>query len=239
MVVAIRLVVLGISQPPSAAVCSLPRTLLRRGALHGVLGATTTLVGGTSHVNNQVGLLRVVVDVLAHSVVHFGPVALVARRPDLETLGTRVLFSALLDALTIVHPDEFAGGVSLYFGTQISNFAIARTTGCALKRRFLCCWLAQVSIGLVVAVAVIETHVVRIHIVHVQVTVGMVVAIRLVVLGISQPPSAAVCSLPRTLLRRGALHRILGATTTLVGGTSHVNNQVGLARVVLDVLAHS
>ena len=46
------------------------------------------------------------------------------------------------------------------------------------------------------AVAVIETHVVGIHIVNVQVAVGVVVAIRFVVSAISQPPSGAVGSLP-------------------------------------------
>jgi len=101
MVVAIRLVVSAISQPPSAAVGSPPRTLLGGGALHGVLGAATTTVGGTSHVNNKVGLLRVVVDVLAHSVVHDGPVVLVARRPDLVTLWTRMLLNALFNPETV------------------------------------------------------------------------------------------------------------------------------------------
>ena len=125
VVVAIRLVVLGISQPPSAAVFSLPRTLLRRGALHGVLGATATLVCGTSHVNNQVGLLRVVVDVLLHRVVHDGPVVLVARRPDLVTLRARVLFNALLDPATICYSDDIPGGIS--GRADHRNFAV----GCA------------------------------------------------------------------------------------------------------------
>jgi len=98
--------------------------------------------------------------------------------------------------------------------------------------------LAKVSRRRIVAVAVIETHVIRIHFVNVQVAVGMVVAIRLVVFGISQPPSAAVGSLPRPLLSSGALHGVLGAATTTVGGTSHVNDQVGLSRVVVDVLLH-
>jgi len=101
VVVAIRLVVLRISQPPRAAVGGPPRALLSSGALHGVLGAATTTVGGTSHVNNEVGLLRVVIDVLAHSVVHFDPVVLVARRPDLVTLRTRMLLSALSNPDTV------------------------------------------------------------------------------------------------------------------------------------------
>jgi len=77
--------------------------------------------------------------------------------------------------------------------------------------------------AVVVTVVVVKAHVVGIHIVNLQVAVGVVVAIRLVVSGISQPPSAAVFCLPRTLLRRGALHGVLGAATTAVGGTSHVN----------------
>ena len=102
MVVAIRLVVLGISQPPIAAVGSLPRSLLRSGTLHSVLRATATLVRGTSHVNNQVGFLRVVFDVLAQRVEHDGPVVLVARRPDLVASRTRVCLSTLLNLLPLV-----------------------------------------------------------------------------------------------------------------------------------------
>jgi len=112
VVVAIRLVVPGISQPPSAAVGSPPRTLLGGGALHGVLGAATTTVGGTSHVNNEVRLLRVVVDVLAHSVVHFDPVVFVTRRPDLPTCGTRTLVSASPHAAAVPDPQYFACRVS-------------------------------------------------------------------------------------------------------------------------------
>jgi len=125
VVVAIRLVVSGISQPPSAAVGSPPRPLLSSGALHGVLGAATTTVGGTSHVNNQVGLLRVVVDVLLHRVEHDGPVVLVARRPDLVPSGARVLFNALLDPATICYSDDIPGGIS--WRADHRNFAV----GCA------------------------------------------------------------------------------------------------------------
>ena len=88
------------------------------------------------------------------------------------------------------------------------------------------------------AVAVIETHVVGIHIVNVQVAVGVVVAIRLVVSAISQPPIAAVGGPPRALLVHPTLHGVLGAATTAVGGTSHVNNQMGLPRVIVDALLH-
>ena len=132
MVVAIRIVVLGISQPPIAAVGSLPRSLLRSGTLHSVLRATATLVRGTSHVNNQVGFLRVVFDVLAQRVEHDGPVVLIARRPDLVASRTRVCLSALLNLLTVGNADDFAGGVSLRI--HCSSFAIARTTLSATTR---------------------------------------------------------------------------------------------------------
>ena len=112
VVVAIRLVVFGISQPPSAAVFSLPRTLLSDVALHGVLGAATTTIGGTSHVNNQMRLLRVVVDVLLHRVEHDGPVVLVARRPDLVALRTRVLFNALPYPAAVSDTDHCTSRVS-------------------------------------------------------------------------------------------------------------------------------
>jgi len=126
VVVAVRLVVLRISQPPSAAVFSPPSPLLSSGALHGVLGAAATAVGGTSHVNNEVRLLRIVVDALLHRVVHDGPVVLVARRKDLVASGARVCFSAPPDPSTIMNPeDSIPGGI---FGhADFGNFA----RGCA------------------------------------------------------------------------------------------------------------
>jgi len=98
--------------------------------------------------------------------------------------------------------------------------------------------LAQVFTGVITTAAVVEAHVVRVHIVNVQVAVRVVVAIRLVVTTISQPPSAAVSCPPRTLLRHAALHGILRATATSVSRTSDVNDEVRLPRVVVNVLAH-
>jgi len=132
VVVAIRLVVLGISQPPRAAVFGPPRPLLSSGALHGVLGAATTTVGGTSHVNNQMRLLRVVVDALLHRVVQDGPVVLVARREDLVASGARVGFSALPDPFTVMNPDNIPGGI--FGGFDSDNFAVLGAAGSALKR---------------------------------------------------------------------------------------------------------
>jgi len=123
VVVAIRLVVSGISQPPSAAVFSPPRTLLSDVAPHGVLGAATTTVGGTSHVNNEVRLLRVVVDVLFHSVVHNGPVVLVAWRPDLVTIRARMCFSALPDPATVVNSDQSTRRITGHM--DLCEFAVA------------------------------------------------------------------------------------------------------------------
>merc|ERR1711981_1361837 len=141
VVVAIRLVVPGISEPPSAAVFSPPRALLSSVAPHGVLGAATTTVGGTSHVNNEVRLLRVVVDILLHHVVHDGPVVLVARRPDLVAIGARVRFSALPDPSAIMNPDEIPGGI--FGGFDSGSFAVGCAAGSALKRLLLlCCLLA-------------------------------------------------------------------------------------------------
>ena len=138
VVVAIRLVVLRISQPPSAAVFSLPRALLSDVALHGVLGAPTTTVGGTSHVNNEVRLLGVVIDALAHSVVHDGPVVLVARRPDLVPSRTGVLFNALLYSATVIDFKEIACRVS--WSRQLGYFAV----GCAALTASICCLQTRV-----------------------------------------------------------------------------------------------
>jgi len=111
VVVAVRLVVLGISQPPSAAVFSPPRILLRCATLHRVLRAASTTVGGTGHVNNKVRLLRVVVDSLAHGVVHTNPIVLIARRPNLVPGRARIRLSALPDLFTVMDPHQLTGRV--------------------------------------------------------------------------------------------------------------------------------
>ena len=134
VVVSIWLVELGISQPPSAAVGGLPIISLIGGALHCVLGAATTTVGGSSHVNNQVRLARVVINAFAQGVVHDSPVVLVARRPDLETLGAGVRFSTLPNFLTVCHSEDIPGGVSGRADNR--NFAAAWAADGAL----VCLW---------------------------------------------------------------------------------------------------
>ena len=112
MVVTIRLVVSGISQPPSATVGCLPRTLLSSGTLHSALRAATTTFGGTSHVNNEVRLLRVVVGGLLHSVVHDGPVVLVARRPDLHAGWTGMFVATSADGVPVIDSYNSASRVA-------------------------------------------------------------------------------------------------------------------------------
>jgi len=86
-----------------------------------------------------VRLLRVVVDVLLHRVVHDGPVVLVARGPDLVASGARVCFSAPPDPSTIMNPEDISGGI---FGSfDNGNFAVGCAAGSALRHRNL---LAQV-----------------------------------------------------------------------------------------------
>ena len=89
-VVAIRLVVLGIPQPPRAAVRRMPRALLTHSTLHCIIGATTTTVPSASYVHNQMRFSRIVRDVLAQSVEHEGPVVLVTRGPKLPPTRTRI-----------------------------------------------------------------------------------------------------------------------------------------------------
>jgi len=89
-VVAVRLVVLGISQPPLAAVGRLPHLLLLDTELHGVFVASTTPVFLASHIDKQVRLSRVLADGLAHSIIHFSPVLLAAWRPNLVSRRARI-----------------------------------------------------------------------------------------------------------------------------------------------------
>ena len=77
------------------------------------------------------GLPRVVVDVLAHSVEHDGPVVLVARRKDLVAIGARVGFSALPDSSTVMNPEDIPGGI--FGGFDNGNFAVLGAAGSALE----------------------------------------------------------------------------------------------------------
>jgi len=140
VVVAVRLVVLGISQPPSAAVFSPPRILLRCATLHRVLRAASTTVGGTGHVNNKVRLLRVVVDGLAHFVVHKSPIVLIARRPNLPFVRARIRLSAPPDPSAVMDLHQATGRVTVYiYSRDLAVACATRSTFQGFQRR-----LAQV-----------------------------------------------------------------------------------------------
>ena len=129
VVVAIRLVVLAISQPPIAAVGGLPLPLLRHFAIHGILRATVTAILGTSHVHNQLRLSRVVCDFLIHGIVHQRPVLLAAWRPDLETFRTRMLLGALLDFQPVRDLDQHTRRIALHGqNCDLALFHIASLT---------------------------------------------------------------------------------------------------------------
>ena len=113
VVVAIRLVVLGISQPPVTAVLRLPLPLLGHAALHGILRATATAVFRTSHVHDQVRPTRIVLDVLAQGIVHQSKIALVARREDLVPTRTRIRLGAPPHRFAIVNPVQITRSVTL------------------------------------------------------------------------------------------------------------------------------
>ena len=126
-VVAIGLGERRIAQPPRAAVGGPPRTLTGSVAVHGMHRAPATTVRGPSHINNQVGVARVVPYALAHGVVHDSPVGLGARRPNLVVSRARVLVSASSHLMTVVDPDQVFGRIArlVYNGKS----AIGRTAG--------------------------------------------------------------------------------------------------------------
>jgi len=234
LVVAVRLIVLGISQPPLAAVACRPHRLLRDTALHGKVVASTTAFFFASHIDNQVWFARVVVVILAHGVVHCSPVLLAGWRPNLVSRRAGIFLSPLRHLNTVVDADEFARRVA--FDVQSFHSTVV---GAALITLHDCPGLTQVSARSNVAVLVVKPDIIRSHLGHMQVAVSMVVTVRLVVLGIAQPPLAAVACLPHRLLRDTTLHGKLIASTTAFFIASHIDNQVGFARVVVVLLAHS
>ena len=113
VVIAAGFLVLRISEPPRTTVGRLPRALLFDGAFHRVILAPAATVGTASHIHNQVGCFGIVCEVLAQSVVHDGPVVLVARRPNLPSSRTRIWFCALRHLQTVGNfLDEVASRVS-------------------------------------------------------------------------------------------------------------------------------
>merc|ERR1712151_1487284 len=237
MVVAVWLVVLGISQPPLAAVACLPHLLPTDTALHGKLVASTAAFFLASHIDNQVGFAWVVVAFLAHGVVHCSPVCLAAWRPNLVSRRAGIFLSSLRHLQAVVDADEFASRVA--FDVQIFHNTVLGTALITLQSwRLLRLGLAQVSARRNVAVLVVEPNIIRSHSGHMQVTVSMVVAVWLVVLGISQPPLAAVACLPHLLPTDTALHGKLVASTAAFFLASHIDNQVGFAWVVVVFLPH-
>ena len=137
VLVTIRLVVLGISQPPIAAVRCAPRPLLRLTTFHDIPRATATAVRGTSHVHNQVRLPRVIANDLlsAYYIAHHRKVVLIVRRPELETCRARMLFAALLDSQAVLDLDQLtrrialhvqAGGLAIFWGFREHSCPWAR-----------------------------------------------------------------------------------------------------------------
>ena len=66
---------------------------------------------------------RVVVDVLAHSVVHRSPVSFVAWRPDLPTIRARMFFSALPGPATVADLDQLTSRINLH--RDVCDLAVA------------------------------------------------------------------------------------------------------------------
>ena len=130
VVVAVRLAVARIAQPPRAAVCGPPRPLLKHAALHGIPRASAAPVPGTSHINNQARLSRVVVQALAHSVVHQSPVGLGARRPNLVAGRTGMAVSASPHLQAVVDANQCAGRV---IGQRVRpHVTVGRAARCTL-----------------------------------------------------------------------------------------------------------
>ena len=94
-IVAARLSVLAVPQPPRAAVRRPPRALFLDTAVHGIVVAPTATIGIAGDIHNQVGISGIICNILAHGVVHESPVVLVARRPNLPATRTRIWLCAL------------------------------------------------------------------------------------------------------------------------------------------------
>ena len=127
-IIATRLGMLGISQPPRAAVRCLPRALLRHTAVHGIVPTPATAIVIVGNIHNQVRIAGIIVNVLAQSVVHEGPVVLVARRPNLPATRTRIFIRALRYLQTFGYPHQSAGGVTGH--RQNRHCTTRRAAGC-------------------------------------------------------------------------------------------------------------
>ena len=95
LIVATRLSVLGVPQPPRAAVRRLPRALFLDTAVHGMVLAPAAAIVSAGNIHNQMRFAGILANVLVHNVVYDDPVVLVARRPNLPATRTRIFLCAL------------------------------------------------------------------------------------------------------------------------------------------------
>ena len=77
-----------------------------------MVSAPTTSIVIARHIHYQVGLPRIVANVLAQSIVHQNPVVLVARGPDLPASRTRIFLCALRHLQTVGYLYQSAGRVT-------------------------------------------------------------------------------------------------------------------------------
>ena len=79
VIIAIRLTVWRIPQPPRASVRRMPRALLSDTTVHCIILAAAATILAAGDIHDQGRFSRIVCEILAQGVVHEGPVVLVAR----------------------------------------------------------------------------------------------------------------------------------------------------------------
>ena len=99
--------------------------------------------------------------------------------------------------------------------------------------------LTQIIGGGIIAIAVIELNIIRMYSPHSEITICCVVATRLTVFRISQPPRTAVRRMPRALLTDSALHCITLAAAATFLTAGHIHEQLGFSGIVCEILAQS
>ena len=77
---------------------------------------------------------------------------------------------------------------------------------------------------MVAAAPVVRFDIVRIHSINSEVAVGLIVATRLSVLGVPQPPRAAVRRLPPSLFLGTAVHGMFSAPTATIVIAGDIHN---------------
>jgi len=221
VVVAVWLVEDSAAQPPWRTIRGPPSSLLWGSRHHGILLASTTSILGTSNVDDEVRGTQ-----CRSRGEESLPVSTAGRRKDLHAIWATVLLRGLPNSKTLLARHQNTCKV---LARELDPGALARLWTSRLWLQTDTDWLAVVRLGVIVAVAIIERHVVLVAglaVPQIQKAICRVVTVWLVVGPAAKPPRRSIGCHPCLLVPVLRIHGITSATTTATGRSCDVDDPV-------------